>query len=137
MPALIYRLLADFVLVVHVAFVLFVINGLLLTLLGYFMKWQWVRNPWFRWLHLAAIVIVVLQAWAGVICPLTILENWLRAYAGGVTYTGSFIAYWLRSLLFYQAEPWVFTIAYSSFGALVIASWFFVKPRPFRKKYDG
>jgi hypothetical protein len=134
MPALTYRLLADFVLVVHVWFVLFVIIGLLLTLVGYFMKWGWVRNPWFRWLHLAAIGVVVLQAWAGVICPLTILENWLRAKAGGVTYAGSFIAYWLRSMLFYRAEPWVFTVAYSSFGALVLASWFFVKPRPLKRK---
>jgi len=134
MPALIYRLLADLTLVIHVAFVLFVIIGLLLTLVGYFANWRWVRNPWFRWSHLAAIGVVVLQAWAGVICPLTILENWLRAQAGGVTYAGSFIAYWLRSLLFYQAEPWVFTVAYSSFGALVIASWFFIKPRPFRKQ---
>ncbi len=129
---LIYRLLADLVLVLHLAFVLFVILGLVLTLAGHLLKWPWVRNPWFRWLHLAAIGIVVLQAWAGVICPLTTLENWLRAKAGAVTYAGSFIAYWLRSLLFYRAEPWVFTVAYSGFGALVAASWLLVRPRPFR-----
>lgn len=134
MSALTYRLLADFVLVLHVAFVLFVIIGLVLTLVGYFMKWQWVRNPWFRWLHLAAIGIVVLQAWGGVQCPLTTLEDYFRASAGGVTYSGGFIAYWLRSLLFIQAEPWKFTVAYSLFGSLVLASWFFVRPGSFRKQ---
>lgn len=132
MPDLLYRLLADLVLVIHFAFVVFVIIGLVLTLIGYLMQWQWVRNPWFRWLHLAAIGLVVLQAWAGVICPLTTLENWLRSKAGEVTYAGSFIAHWLRTILFYRAEPWVFTIAYSAFGVLVAVSWFLVRPRPFR-----
>ena len=62
MPDL-YRALADMVLILHVAFVAFVVGGLLLILTGGFRGWGWVRNPWFRAAHLAGIAVVVLQAW--------------------------------------------------------------------------
>ena len=124
-----YRILADLVLVVHVLFVAFVILGLVVVLLGSLFRWQWVRNLWFRLIHLAAIGVVVVQAWCGVICPLTIWEQQLRAAAGGATYRGSFIAHWLHELLFFDAPPWVFTVCYTAFGACVALSWLLVPPR--------
>ena len=127
-----YRLAADALLALHVAFVLFVVVGLALILAGAWRGWGWVRNPWFRVAHLAAIGIVVLQAWLGRICPLTIWEMALRERAGDATYTGAFIAHWLQALLYYEAPLWVFGIAYTAFGALVVASWAWVRPRPFR-----
>ena len=123
-----YQVLADAVLVTHAAFVLFVVGGLLLVLLGGWLGWRWVRRPLWRWLHLAAIGVVVLQAWLGVICPLTTLEMWLRREAGAASYSGSFIQHWLHQLLYYQAPAWVFTLAYTLFGALVLASCFWVRP---------
>ena len=128
---LIYRLLADVVLVTHVAFVAFVICGLILVFAGGMRRWGWVRNPWFRLLHLAAIAIVVVQAWAGVVCPLTTLEMALRNHAGDAVYAGSFIAHWLQQILYVDAPAWVFIVAYSVFGAVVVASWLLVRPRPF------
>lgn len=125
---MVYRLLADAVLVLHVGFVLFVVLGLVMTLIGGVAGWAWVRHRPFRLLHLAAIGVVVLQAWAGVICPLTTLENWFRLRAGEATYPGSFIAYWLRYALYYQAPPWVFTVLYTSFGLLVVVAWVWVRP---------
>ena len=71
---------------------------------------------------------MVLQAWFGVICPLTHWEMDLRWHAGETVYQGSFVAHWLHWLLYYDAPPWVFTIAYTAFGALVLASWFLVPP---------
>lgn len=129
-----FRLLADLVLVTHVAFVAFVIFGLVLILVGGFRKWAWIRNAWFRAAHLLAIGIVVGQAWAGVICPLTTLEMWLRERAGDLTYEGTFISHWLHRILFFQAPPWVFVVCYTVFGLLVIGSWFAFRPRPFRKE---
>lgn len=123
-----YRLLADLVLISHVSFVLFVILGLVLILTGGALRWRWVRNRWFRGLHLAAVAVVVMQAWLGVVCPLTSLENALRLPAGQATYPGSFITYWLHSLLYYRAPAWVFTAIYSTFGLLVLASWLLVRP---------
>ncbi len=113
----------------HVLFVAFVIVGLVLVLVGGFLGWSWVRNRTFRVVHLVAIGIVVLQSWFGMICPLTTIEMALRARAGDATYTGSFIAHWLESLLYYQAPAWVFAVCYTAFGMLVIASWFWVRPR--------
>ena len=125
-----YLLLADLTLFTHVLVVAFVISGLLMILAGGALKWAWVRNPWFRLAHLSCIGVVVMQAWAGVICPLTTLEMWLRAQAGAQVYSGSFIAHYLDNILYYDLPSWVFTLAYSSFGALVLVSWFWVRPRP-------
>lgn len=91
---LVYRLLTDAILVLHEAFVLFLVLGLVLIVLGPALRWRWVRHFWFRVFHLAAIVIVVDQAWGGVPCPLTLLENTLRTKAGESTYAGGFIAHW-------------------------------------------
>ena len=123
-----YLVLADAVLVAHFLFVVFVVMGLALIFVGYFRRWRWVRNLWFRLLHLAAIAVVVAQAWAGVICPLTTWEMALRARAGAETYAGSFIQHWLQSILYYSAPEWVFVLCYTLFGALVAASWFIVRP---------
>ena len=114
----------------HVLFVAFVIVGLLLVVAGGLLSWKWVRNRTFRILHLLAIGIVVLQAWVGVICPLTTVEMWLRARAGDAVYEGSFIAHWLSAILYYQAPAWVFVVCYTAFGVLVAGSWFLVRPYP-------
>jgi hypothetical protein len=126
-----YQLAADAVLLLHALFVLFVVLGLLLVFAGRVFEWAWVRNPWFRLLHLVAIAVVVAQAWLSVICPLTTIEMWFRSRAGDATYSGAFIAHWLETALYYQAPPWVFVVCYTAFGALVLASWFWVRPRRF------
>ena len=128
MSPLAYRLAADGVLLAHGLFVLFVIMGLLLTLAGAARGWTWVRNPWFRGLHLGAIAVVVLQAWLGMVCPLTTLEMALRASAGDAIYAGSFIAHWMGRLLYYHAPQWVFVVAYSLFGLAVLATWVLIPP---------
>ena len=129
--ATLYLLAADVILLVHVLFVVFVIAGLVLILFGRFRNWSWVRSPGFRLAHLLAIGVVVLQAWLGRICPLTIWEMALRERAGDATYEGAFIAHWLQSVLYYDLPAWVFTLAYTVFGGLVLASWIWVRPRPF------
>ena len=127
-----YILLADLILIIHALFVVFVVTGLIMILIGGVLRWSWVRNPWFRLLHLITIGFVVIQSWLGAICPLTIWENTLRHKAGEVGYQDTFISHWLESLLYYQFSQWVFVVAYTLFGSLVLASWFWVKPRPFK-----
>jgi polyferredoxin len=125
--------LADLVLVLHLAVVLFVVGGLVLVVAGNRArnraKWSWVNRVSFRLIHLAAIGTVVAQAWFGITCPLTTLESWLRLQAGGTAYQTGFIEHWLHQLLFYQAPGWVFTLVYSLFGLLVAASWWRYPPR--------
>lgn len=124
-------LIADAILLLHFAFVAFVVLGLAYILTGKLLAWSSVRNRWFRLIHLASISVVVVQSWLGVLCPLTNWEMALRAKAGGAVYSGTFISHWLQSLLYYAAPSWVFVVGYTAFGILVIASWFWVHPRPF------
>jgi hypothetical protein len=124
-----YQFLADLVLTVHFAIVVFVIGGLVFIVVGGWRGWRLARLLWFRLMHLVAIVVVVAQAWLGKLCALTTLEMWLRTKAHETTYTGSFIEYWLDRLLFFEAPTWVFTLAYSAFGLAVLATWWVFPPR--------
>ncbi|MGI9235681.1 MAG: DUF2784 domain-containing protein [Woeseiaceae bacterium] len=129
-----YLLAADLLLLSHVLFVAFVVFSLVLIIVGKLLDWAWVRNPWFRMAHLAAIGVVVLQSWAGVICPLTTWEMAFRERAGDVTYAGTFISHWLETLLYYQAPAWLFVVCYTIFAAAVVACWFWVRPARFRER---
>ena len=124
-----YLVAADATLFIHALFVGFVIFGLILVFVGKLRSWSWVRNRRFRIAHLAAIGIVVLQSWFSIICPLTLWEMELRDRAGDTTYPGSFVAHWLETLLYYRAPEWVFILLYTLFAALVVGSWFWVRPR--------
>ncbi len=128
-----FLLAADVLLFGHVLFVAFVVFGLALIFIGKPVDWTWVRNPWFRIVHLAAIGIVVFQSWVGVICPLTTWEVALRQRAGEAAYSGSFVSHWLETILYYQAPAWVFTVCYTVFAVVVVASWFWIRPRRFTK----
>jgi hypothetical protein len=124
-----YGLLADAVVAVHVGFVALVLFGQLVIIAGAALRWGWVRNLWFRVIHLVCIAIVVIESLAGVPCPLTVWEDRLRELAGQSVEEGTFIGRFMHNILFYEAEPWVFTTAYVSFGALVLATFVLAPPR--------
>jgi polyferredoxin len=124
-----WRALADLTLVLHAAYVLFVLGGQVLILSGWLLGWRWTRHLTFRLLHLVAIGFVVLEAWWGVTCPLTRLENILRARAGAAGYSHTFIGHWLERLIFYNAPEWLFTLVYTVFAALVILTWMAYPPQ--------
>ena len=129
------QLLADLVVVVHLAYVFFVIVGLGLILAGIVLRWRWVRGFWFRIVHFLTIAVVVFQALMGIICPLTSLEDWLRVQAGQEPQAGSFIGRLAHDLLFYDASQWVFTVCYCLFGLAVLVTLIFAPPRwPWRKE---
>jgi uncharacterized protein DUF2784 len=118
-------LVADALLVVHFVIAAFIVGGLVLVWLGAALGWQWSRNPWFRYLHLGAIVLVAAEAVVGVACPLTVWEDMLR---GGVR-PESFVGRWVQRLLYYQAPEWVFTIAYVLWTAATLLTLWLVPPR--------
>jgi hypothetical protein len=87
---MLYRGLAEAVVVLHFAFVLFVVLGGLLVL----------RWPRFGWVHLPAAVWGGLIELTGLICPLTPLEKWLREAGGLAGYEGGFIAHYILPVLY-------------------------------------
>jgi len=133
-----YLVLADLTLIVHAAFVAFVIVGLLLIWLGRFCRWDFVRNVWFRFAHLAAIGVVAAESLAGFVCPLTTWEDKLRLLAGGAErYQGSFIQHWLHQVMFFDVDPNVFRAAYLAFFLAVALSLWFVPPHWRRRNPDS
>jgi hypothetical protein len=123
--------LADFILIIHFALVLFIVGGLALIWVGAGLAWRWVRNFWFRVTHLAAIGVVAAEALAGVWCPLTVWEDALRGGARGET---SFIARWIHRILFYSFPEWVFTVVYVLFALTVAATFLFIPPHSRSRK---
>jgi len=117
---------ADLLLCLHAAFVAFVVGGLVLTVVGAWRDWHWVRNRRFRLSHLAAIVFVALEALAGITCPLTVWEDALRGHAR----PDGFVADWVSRLLYWDLPAWVFIALYCAWAALTVAAWRWVPPRP-------
>lgn len=93
--------------------------------LGAALDWRWVRNPWFRYAHLAAIAFVAAEAVLGYACPLTVWEDLLR---GGVR-PESFIGRWVYRLLYYRAPEWLFTALYVLWGFATLLTLRLVPPR--------
>jgi Protein of Unknown function (DUF2784) len=100
--------LADLIVIMHLAFVLFVVFGGLLV----------ARRPGVAWLHVPAAIWGAWIEFAGWVCPLTPLENWLRQQEGGTVYTTSFVEHYLLPILYPAAlsrdVQWLL-------GALVVA----------------
>jgi len=124
-----YGILADLVVAVHVVYVSTVVVGMLLILLGGVLRWQWVRNFWFRMLHLLLIAIVVFEALLGITCPLTNWEYDLREKAGQTVENGSFIGRILHDMIFTDVSPTILTICYCLFGLLVFLALWFIPPK--------
>jgi hypothetical protein len=87
---MVYRLLADATVVLHLLFVAFVIVGGVLVL----------RQSWLVWLHLPAVVWGAWIEFAGWICPLTPLENWFREKGGRPAYASGFVEHYIVPILY-------------------------------------
>jgi len=87
---MLYRIFADLVIVIHLAFVLFAVFGGLLVL------------RWKRWacLHVPAVLWAALIEFAGWVCPLTPLENWFRERGGAIVYRSGFVEHYILPLLY-------------------------------------
>jgi hypothetical protein len=118
-------MMADVILVVHFLIVLFNVGGLVIVWIGAGLGWRWVRNPWFRYLHLGAIAFVAVEALLGVMCPLTVWEDMLR---GGAR-AESFVGRWVRYFLYYDAPGWVFTVAYVGWAVATLITLRWIPPR--------
>ena len=127
---LFYRLLADLIVVLHLAYVAFVVLGMLLIVVGIVRRWQWVRNFWFRAVHFLLIAIVVAESLGGIVCPLTEWERQLRIAGGQEGDPTSFVGRLVHAVLFIDNAPeGVLTTCYCLFGLAVLATLVAAPPR--------
>ena len=135
-----YGYLADFVVLVHVLYVGYVVAGQLAIMVAAPFRWQWARNPWFRYTHLLAIGIVAWEALNDIRCPITVWEEKLRALAGQDLAVGqSFMGRVFHDVLFYPDLPEIFfnTLHVAMF-VVVIQGLLMYPPRAFgREKHSA
>jgi hypothetical protein len=121
--------------------VAYVVLGQLVILIGWPLRWRWIRNPWFRVSHLAMILVVAVEAVVGYKCPLTTWELDLRAHIGQIPENrhelpdwdlenGSFMARMVWKVLF-PDRSWVpyMEPSYYTFAGLALATVLLVPPR--------
>ena len=120
-----FRLLADATLILHLGFVLFVLFGGLLVL-------RWRRAAW---VHVPAAVWGVLIEYGGWICPLTPLENSLRARSGLAPYSTSFVEHYLLPLIYPVHLSRLDQILLGTFAFVVnaVIYWFVIRNSSNRK----
>lgn len=123
------ELLADGLVVLHLAYAGFIVLALPAIVAGWALRWSWVRSPWLRAAHLGAMGFVAAEAIVGMACPLTVWEFALRK---GAEQPQAFIPRLASRLLYYDLPPWVFTAAYLMLLAAIVGLWILVRPRPFR-----
>lgn len=149
-----YSFLADALVVIHGAFCAFVLFGQVfiflvwlsrffqtvastdeepgyrLPVFGWISRWGWVRNPWFRSIHLTCILTVAVEAAFQYQCPLTTWENSLRDLAGESQRGSSFVGRLLNEILFSESyDNEVIHKIHMAFGAFVLFTFFFFPPR--------
>ncbi len=125
--------LADVILVIHAMVVGFNIGALPVIWVGHLRGWHFVRNFYFRIVHLLLLGVVAAESVLGIWCPLTVWEEALRPET---RHPNGFIAYWIHRLMFYDLAAWVFTVAYLLFFLLVALTFYLVPPQlpAFRKR---
>lgn len=121
------KLLADFIVVIHFVWILFILVGFFLTVLGFFYKAYF--EKWiFRTLHLIGIFYVAILAVAGKYCPLTVWENSLRAqYDPSLTYPGSFMIHYIERFIYPEVHP-LSIIVPTAFIAIFTIAIYIIKP---------
>jgi hypothetical protein len=133
--AVVYQILADIVVAIHLAYVSYVVFGEMLIIIGIPLGWRWIRNVWFRISHLLMILVVALEAVFQFECPLTTWEFQLIEASGQSSEHRTFVGRMLHSLMFFDcpddwwAWPWIYGGV-----ALTIVLTFIIAPPRWRKR---
>ena len=133
-----YSFLADALVIIHLAFVAFVVLGQLAILVGIIFKKTWARSFAFRIIHLICIGIVATEGMLDVECPLTVWERNLRTEAGQDVSEAPFIPQLANRILFYPDIPHVyFERMHIAFGFMVLLTFLIWPPRLQKKQKES
>lgn len=124
---MLYRILADIIVAIHFAWIVFMVIGFIWTVAGFWQK-SFFDSWLFRTLHVFGIIYVSTLAIMGRYCPLTIWENSLRAkYAPGLVYPGSFVIHYAEKLVYPEINPLLIRIP-TTFIAVFTVVMFIIRP---------
>ena len=115
---------SEIVLLFHFCIFLFIILSFILIPLGYYQKWEWVKNKYYRLIHLVLMGIVFIETILGFMCPLTILENFLR----NDIEINNKITKIIHQIMYWGLPTYQFIILYLLSLLYLIFLWFFFKP---------
>ena len=124
-----YSLLADIIVVIHLAYACFVLFGFIGIVIGVWRRWSLIENSPFRITHLICTAFVPLETLLRMTCPLTTLENYFLKASGTSGYERSFIGNLASKILFYDAPEWIFTVIYLALAIMVIFYFFRFPPK--------
>jgi hypothetical protein len=120
---------ANLIAVAHLAYFLFIVGGMVAIVLALRRDVSWVRNPWFRILHVAAIYVVLAEEVTGLPCPLNVLQWGARQAAIGSTQASAGVGGLLDYLLYHTVSPLALDVMYWSFGVMVVVLLWVIPPR--------
>jgi hypothetical protein len=121
--------LVNLVIVVHLAYFVFVVGGFFCILIGARLGWKWIRNPWFRIAHLLSVFIVLVEDRLAVNCPLNVLESSLRSPGGEAAQAPAEPISVLDQLLHHTISERVLDALYWTLGPLLVLLLFLVRPK--------
>jgi len=129
-----YKILADLIVVAHLAWILFMLWGCILTVRGFFHTAFFERRL-FRTVHFCGIVYVALLAMLGKYCPLTVAENALRrTYDPGLTYPGSFMVHYIEKIVYPNVPQFILLIPTVAIAVFTVVMFIIRPPRKIRPR---
>ena len=117
-------LFSEIVLLFHFCIFLFMILSFFLIPIGYYQKWKWVKNKYYRLIHLILMGIIFIETTLGFMCPLTTLENFLR----NDTEINNKITQIIHQIMYWDLPTYQFIILYLLSLLYLIFLWIFFKP---------
>ena len=117
-------LFSEIVLLFHFCIFLFIMLSFFLIPFGYYQKWEWVKNRYYRLIHLILMGIIFIETILGFMCPLTILENFLR----NNIQINNKITQIIHQIMYWNLPTYQFIILYLLSLLYLIFLWFFFKP---------
>ena len=115
---------SEIVLLFHFCIFLFMTLSFFLIPLGYYQKWEWVKNKYYRLIHLVLMGIIFIETILGFMCPLTILESFLR----NDIEINNKITQIIHQIMYWDLPTYQFIILYLLSILYLIFLWFFLKP---------
>ena len=120
---------ADVIAATHIAYFIYVVGGCAAIVVGAMQQRKWVRNPWFRLSHLAAVYIVVFENVFNIQCPLNTAEWQLRSASQSAVEASSGVGGLLDTLLFHTIPGFALNVMYWCLAALLLIALIFIPPR--------